>query len=408
MGRRMENVGNPAELFHRFAGTAAKFLLQIRDEAASPYKTKVMRTYGIETAAKMVGRSTTLIRKLEDEEDSPLVKAVGPTPRDANGNRYYTLARVNQYRDYFGTRYKRPAGSRPIRCAVVIFKGGAAKSTTVIHLAQRCAIDGLRVLLLDLDPQATTTNLHGLHPSIDVLEEDTLTDALIENPGAIVSRIRPTHIDGLDLIAGNLYLQNADLILPNAKANNQDTLGLNPIERLDAALRTVEDQYDLILFDCGPNLGSLVLNAVVAADGLLVTIPPMMNDFASSALFFENMNSLYAHSGIRRQLEFVKILITRHTETKEAKDAEALIRVSYGDAVLGPYMVDSVEVERAFNQMGTVYEVQRPRGSPDAYKRALEALDATNLAAIEVFKRTWQRQADAAAAAAGAAVTAEA
>jgi chromosome partitioning protein len=290
----------------------------------------------------------------------------------------------------------------------VIFKGGAAKSTTVIHLAQRCAIDGLRVLLLDLDAQATTTNLHGLHPSIDVLEEDTLTDALIENPGAIVSRIRPTHIDGLDLIAGNLYLQNADLILPNAKANNQDTLGLNPIERLDAALRTVEDQYDLILFDCGPNLGSLVLNAVVAADGLLVTIPPMMNDFASSALFFENMNSLYAHSGIRRQLEFVKILITRHTETKEAKDAEALIRVSYGDAVLGPYMVDSVEVERAFNQMGTVYEVQRPRGSPDAYKRALEALDATNLAAIEVFKRTWQRQADAAAAAAGAAVTAEA
>ena len=392
----MENIGSPADLFQRFSGTAAKFVLQVRDEAASPYKTKIMRTYGMEAAAKMIGRSTTLIRKLEDDPESALVKALGPTPRDGNGARSYTLERINAYRDFFGTRYKRPQGSRPLRCAVVIFKGGAAKSTTVIHLAQRCAIEGLRVLLLDLDPQATTTNLHGLYPSIDVLEEDTLTDALIENPGAIASRIRRTHVDGLDLIAGNLYLQNADLILPNSKVNNENALGLNPIERLDAALRTVEDQYDVVLFDCPPNLGTLVLNAVVAADGLLVTIPPMMNDFASSALFFENMTSLYEHSGIKRRLEFVKILITRHTETKEAKDAEALIRVSYGDAVIGPYMVDSVEVERAFNQMGTVYEVQRPRGSPEAYKRAMEALEATNLAAIDVFKRTWERQAESA------------
>lgn len=262
-------------------------------------------------------------------------------------------------------------------------------------MAQRCALDGYRVLMIDLDPQASTTLFFGLIADVDVSAEQTVVASLVQNPGELRACIQPTYFPGIHLIASSLYLQDAELQLSNPQLNNATALGLSAVDRLDVAIQSVEDDYDIVVIDCGPNLGILSLNAVRAATGLLVPIQPAMADFGSVVLFFETMATLFSAGRFKTSLEFLKVCITRHTGTVEAKNTEAMIRVAFQQYVIDPVMVQTVEVERCFNDFGTVYESERLRGSREAYNRAVAALDAINNAMVLTFREVWERQAEA-------------
>jgi chromosome partitioning protein len=97
---------------------------------------------------------------------------------------------------------------------------------------------------------------------------------------------------------------------------------------------------------------------------------------------------------IAHPLEFLKVLVTRHSGSAEAKDTEAMIRVAFKPHVLDSTMVHTVEVERATNDFGTIYDIDQPRGSTEAYKRALAAVDRVNEEIIEMFLAVWRRQAE--------------
>ena len=384
---------DPGAVFERCADSGASFLGRIRDQVTAPGQRKILRRWGIQDAARMVGRSSQTIRQLEANDGRFTAAPFGAVEIDARGHRSYTLARINHYRDLLGTRLVRPPGSRAVRCAVTNFKGGAGKTTTAVHLAQKCALEGLRVLMIDLDPQATTTLLFGLIPDVHVEREQTIGEILVENPGMLNTIIQPSYFTGIDLVPANLALQDAELMLANPALNRQDESGLTPIERLARAIDSVEDEYDVVVLDCGPNLGILTLNAVFAATGLLVPMPPAMADFGSAILFCQTMASLLSNERFTHPLDFLRILITRHSGTVEARNTEAMIRIAFEPHVLEPVMVQTVEVERAANDFGTIYDIEQPRGSADAYKRALASLDAANGAMLEVFSDVWAQQA---------------
>jgi len=387
------SLRKPADVFEGFAEAGGNFLQQIRQVVTAPGQSKRMRRWGIQEAATLIGRSAQSLRQSEANDARFTAAPLGPVERDGSGNRAYTLERINAYRNLFGTRLRRPAGARAIRCAVTNFKGGAGKTTTAVHLAQKCALEGLRVLMVDLDPQATTTLFFGLIPDLHVEPEQTIGEILVENPALLRTVIQPSYFTGIDLVAANLSLQDAELTLANPAVNQQARSGLSAVERLEQALASVEDEYDVIVMDCGPNLGILTLNAVHAASGLLVPMQPAMADFGSAVLFFQAMASLMSHPNFARPMEFIRILITRHTGNKEAKDTEAMIRLAFRPFVLDPVMVQTIEVERASNDFGAVYDIEKPRGTPEAYRRALTAIDATNEAMIEIFKDVWAQQA---------------
>ena len=386
-------IANPSKVFGEFSRAGTDFLERIRTEVTHPARGKHLREWGINDAAKLIGRSPQRIREAEANDPRFTAEPLGPMPKTSTGARSYSLERINVYRDLFGTRPTRPLGSKVIRCPVVNFKGGAGKTTTAVHLAQRCALDGYRVLMIDMDPQASTTLFFGLIADVDVTAEQTVAEALVQNPGELRACIQPTYFPGIHLIASSLYLQDAELQLSNPTLNRTKDLGLSSIERLDVAIQSVEDEYDIVVIDCGPNLGILSLNAVRAATGLLVPIQPAMADFGSVVLFFESMAALFSEDRFKSSLEFLKICITRHTGTVEAKNTEAMIRVAFQNFVMDPVMVQTVEVERCFNDFGTVYESERLRGSREAYQRAVSALDAINGAMIETFREVWARQA---------------
>lgn len=381
----------PSLFLEGFARSGSHLLEELRSIAAQPLLDKSLKQFPIREAAALLGFTPQYIRRLETEGTTRL-PPLGVPPKDGRGQRSYSLERINHYRDQLGIRRLRPSGSRAIRCAVSFFKGGSAKTTTAAHLAHRCALDGLRVLLIDLDPQASLTMLHGILPDIDLQREDTLADVLVYDPSDIQSVIRKTYFPGLWFIPANLGLQDAEVKLLDHRENQEEFLDLLAFQRLDYGLQKIEGDFDVIVMDCPPNLGALTLNVVAAANAMLLPIPPRTVDFGSAVLYAQTMSALKRDPRFARPLDFFRVLLTLHSGSGEAKNTEAALRMLLKDYVLEHIMPVSVEIERSATELGTVYETEQPKGSYEAYQRALTHLNAVNGEVIRLFRDVWSRQ----------------
>jgi len=147
--------------------------------------------------------------------------------------------------------------------AVVNQKGGVGKTTTAINLAASVASEGYRVLLVDFDPQGNASSGVG-YPKDRI--ELTIYDALVGDV-EFKDVIRPTEITTLFVAPTNMDLVGAEVELISADGREY---------YLRDALATVSDEYDYIIIDCPPGLGMLTLNALAAADGVVV---PMQAEY---------------------------------------------------------------------------------------------------------------------------------
>ncbi len=152
----------------------------------------------------------------------------------------------------------RPAAAIPI-VAVANQKGGVGKTTTTVATAVILASRGLRVLLIDLDPQGNATSSLGVDKASLVR---TTYDLLIGRAQA-VDAARPTGRDGLDIVPTNSNLAAAEIELVDFEDRER---------QLQRALAGTAERYDLVLIDCPPSLGLLTVNAFTAAGSIVVPI----------------------------------------------------------------------------------------------------------------------------------------
>src|SRR5688572_26748239 len=144
--------------------------------------------------------------------------------------------------------------------AVANQKGGVGKTTTAINVATSIALSGQRVLLVDMDPQSNLTSgvgCKGQRAAAGTSYEALLTD------GAAESFVLPTAVERLAIIPADANLTGAEIELVSF-ANRE--------RRLERVLDALRDQYDYIFIDCPPSLGLLTLNALVAADAVLIPL----------------------------------------------------------------------------------------------------------------------------------------
>ena len=374
-------VKNPVLLMEALHNIGQQTLVNIIEESSSPETRKQLRTWGIKDAAEMIGKSRSSIKAFEEKKEIPVA------PKDDYGRKQYSLELINKIRDTLGTRFKKPLGLDPIICCALNFKGGSGKSITSLLLSQYLAIQGLKVLGIDLDPQATFTTWFGYIPDIDLSEDDTLTTTLIEDDADIKRIIKKTYFTGIDIIPANLELENAELTLPNFSDQQLSDLG-SPLKRLDKALDKVKQNYDVIIIDCPPKTGALTMNAVSAINAALITLPPAMPDFASFVRLTKTLQRVF--KAIKSDhLDFFRILLTKHKGNSGANRVDQLIRKLNGEYVLVNHMVDSAEIDNTANALLSLYE--KPYATKSStYKRALATCDKVNNEIFSAFKEIWE------------------
>lgn len=147
--------------------------------------------------------------------------------------------------------------------AVANQKGGVGKTTTVINLAAYLADSGKRVLAIDIDPQGNTTTGLGIEKSlVDVSVYDVL---LGDQP--FMEALQPTAVVGLHIVPATIDLAGAEVEL--SQTEGRELL-------LDAQVKKIRDRYDYVFIDCPPSLGLLTINALTAADSVII---PMQCEF---------------------------------------------------------------------------------------------------------------------------------
>ncbi len=361
---------------------------RLLEALAARHSVKTLPEFGIERAAQLAGCTANHLRNLEQRGDLPTPRLVeaGSTQR-----RIYNYNEVNRIREIIGKRPGRPDGAGCVRVVFSNLKGGVAKTTMSLHFAHYLAREGYRVLLVDADPQATITGAFGFIPDLDLNEGDDLFPALTEAPAQIAAAIKSTHWENLDLIPARLALQYADWKLSQPEERQNETLGPPPV-RLHRALKTVEDRYDIVVMDTPPSLGMLSLNAIAAANLILMPIVPHMYDISSSVQYFRILEQLCALYEREINVQRLSILLTKVDAGTETLNNIAVINGAYGELLLSNRMGLTKELQKSASDQVSIYEIDQPRGSRDTYNRAIMMLDGVNSEILLAVRQLWQQE----------------
>lgn len=366
-----------------------------RAQLFPPDARRELRKFTSGEVADLLGVKDAYLRKLN-------LDGRGPSPETrAGGRRYYSPADIQALREMLEKGAKSPGTYLPGRrpgdhmqvIAVINFKGGSGKTTTAAHLAQKLALDGYRVLGIDLDPQASLSALHGFQPEFDLLDGGTLYDAIrYDDPVPLRRVIQQTYFTNLDLIPGNLDLMEFEHDTPRALMERSGNLFFT---RIGDKLAEVQDDYDVIVIDCPPQLGFLTMSALSAATAILVTVHPQMLDVMSMCQFLlmtSNLLGVVAEAGGDMNYDWLRYVVTRYEPGDGPQNQMvSFMRSLFGDHVLNHPVLKSTAISDAGITKQTLYEVEKSQFTRGTYERAMESLNSVNGEIEGLIQAAWGR-----------------
>jgi chromosome partitioning protein len=223
--------------------------------------------------------------------------------------------------------------TKPIVVALANQKGGVGKSTTAINLAASLAFQEQRVLLIDLDPQGNATSGLGIdRGSIDISIYDVL---LKESP--LEDAIEPTSVRNLFVVPATIDLAGAEIELVSMFSRET---------RLKVAIDELEDDFDIVLIDCPPSLGLLTVNALTAAQEVM--IPIQCEYYALEGLSQLLRNVDLVKSNLNPGLKVEGVVLTMYDgRTKLSREVAEQVREYFGDVAFRAVIPRSVRLSEA-------------------------------------------------------------
>ena len=377
------------------ADRATSMLEQIRKIAFAPEQRKRAPIFSSTQLARLCGLDKNQFNYRLRSKGLPVGQQ-----RQPRSSREFTLVESLEWIKFHRTLPVRPADQDGFVLTVANFKGGVSKTTTAVALAQGLTLRGHRVLLIDADPQGSATTFCGFLPDAEVDVTDTIsplfhgkwdTDDGEKEINGIEYAIRKTYWAGLDLVPASPALFGAEFVLPARQMEEKD---FRFWDVLLNGLTSAKKVYDVIIIDTPPSMSYITLNALLAADGLVIPIPPKSPDFASSAQFWRLFSDL-AHSirdkmPFEKTYAFVNILLSRVDMSIQATSVvRSWISKTYGDRVLPVQIPQTAVAEVASIEFGTVYDITKYSGSSRTYERAREAYDQFVDLMDQSISQTW-------------------
>ncbi|MEO9969122.1 MULTISPECIES: AAA family ATPase [Alphaproteobacteria] len=331
---------------------------------------------------------------------------------------------TKEYRPY------RPKGLPAKVVAVANFKGGVGKTSTAAHLAMSAALDGYKVLVVDLDSQGSMTSIMGgqvqdewqtIFPLLardyamqvqsenrvrvaaaepEISMDETLTEALTISLKDVVQK---THWPNIDLIGAQLNLYWAEFQIPVWR------MALRHWALWDALSAALDsggalDEYDIILLDTPPALGYLTINALAAADIIMVPLGASFLEFDSTGRFFDMLYSTFAsieegENAARRreglpemrfEWDVVRAIITRFDASQQT-DLANVIQAYFGDMTNTYRQEFTAMVGQAGESVNGIYEADYRDFNRETYTRGRETFDRTYAEFKEILLGAWWR-----------------
>ena len=209
-------------------------------------------------------------------------------------------------------------------------KGGVGKTTSSINIAGALSQYGRRVLIVDFDPQGAATVGLGINANA---VEDTVYTALFNPRMDVHTVIQHTDFENLDIMPSNIDLSAAEVQLVTEVGREQVLAGV---------LRQVKDEYDVIIIDCQPSLGLLTVNALTAADGVIIPVAAEFFALRGVALLMQSIEKV--QSRINPALEVDGVLITMYTKTLHCEEVCQRVYEAFSEKVFHTFISRSIKL----------------------------------------------------------------
>jgi chromosome partitioning protein len=363
-----------------FAETLNKLTADLRQHILTPKPRKSAPTFTTAEVAELCGLDRTKIHYQATREGSTLPSGVAA---GTGRSRLFTLAEARTYVQQLSEIYQSPlvTGSRDTDGKVIIvanFKGGSTKTTTSMCIAQGLSLRGRKVLAVDLDPQASLSELCGLYAEKEVDEDSTVLPFIYDQTieGGLSSFVKKTYWDGLDVIPAHPSLFSAEFYIPSM-------LKTRPSYQFWAILRqgleALRKEYDYIILDTAPSLSYLTLNALMAADSMVMPLVPESLDFISSVSFwglFSDIAGNFMEKEANKAYDFISIILSKvdNSTTSSAPIVRSWTQRAYGDWLTTTEIPASSAMSSGALALSTVFDLSKSDGVTKTVQRVRQPL----------------------------------
>jgi chromosome partitioning protein len=359
----------------KIAGQLNTMMGELREQMLAPQPRKKAPVFGSAQVAAFCGIDRSKVNYLATKDDSTL------PPGELQGNgrtRLFSLAEAQQWVREVSNIAPRPHGASARVLITANFKGGSCKTTTTMSIAQGLSLRGRKVLVIDLDPQASLTELCGMYVESEIDEVDTVMPLIYRDEPDLRYAIKPTYWSGIDIVPAAPALFSAEFMIPSYVTRDKT---FRFWEILSNGIEPLKQEYDYIVIDTAPSLSYLTINALMAANAMVMPLVPESLDFISSTQFWKLFSDLadnFAGLDPNKRFDFISVLLSKvdYGSSSAAPVVRSWAQRAYGDWLLPIEIPASSVVGSEALEFSTPYDISAWEGSKKTLSRIRDPFDA--------------------------------